>query len=127
MESWTHGLFLGLSLRPHIWRISKEYENIDNKEISADVRNLMDCCGIITTIAVPEESTAIYEPIPGLPVKSSAEVEEMLYMMLPAAIEAVRQHGAKLRKENPGVKTPKKKAGHNESGPGSSGKKHKKS
>jgi yecA family protein len=109
IESWTCGLYLGLSLRPHIWRISKEYENIDSKEISAEIRNMMDCCGIITTIAVPEERAEIYEPIPGLPAKSPAEVEEMLYFMLPAAVEGLRQHGAKLRKENPDTKPPKKK------------------
>jgi uncharacterized protein len=126
IESWTCGLFLGLSLRPHIWRISKEYENIDNKEISADIRNLIDCCGIITTIAVPEEREGIYEPIPGLPAKSPAEVEEMLYFMLPAAVEGLRQHGAKLRKEKQDMKPPTKKVGRNESSSEGSSKKNKK-
>jgi hypothetical protein len=126
MESWTHGLFLGLSLRPHIWRISKEYENIENKEISADIRNMMDCCGAITTIAIPEERVGIYEPIPGLPASSPAEVEEMLYVMLPSAVEGLRQHGAKLRKENPDMKPPTKKTSRNESSPAGSSKKNKK-
>jgi len=89
---------------------------------------MMDCCGIITTIAVPEERAEIYEPIPGMPAKSPAEVEEMLYMMLPAAVEALRQHSAKLRKGNSGIEPPTKKVGRNESGTtGSSGKKYKKS
>lgn len=126
VESWTHGLFLGLSLRPHIWRISKEHENIDSKEISADIRNMMDCRDIVTTIALPEEREGVYEPIPGLPAKSPAEVEEMLYFMLPAAIEGLRQHSVKLRKENPAMKPPTKKTVCNESGTADSSKKNKK-
>lgn len=126
VESWTCGLFLGLSLRPHIWRISKEDENIDSKELSGDIRKVMDCCGIITTIAVPEEREGIYEPIPGLPAKGPEEVMEMLYTMLPAAVEGLRQHGAKLRKENLCVEPPKKKINRKESGPGDSDKKNKK-
>jgi len=126
IESWTCGLFLGLSLRPHIWRISKEHENIDSKELSGDIRKVMDCCGIITTIAIPEEREGIYEPIPGLPAKSPEEVMEMLYIMLPAAVEILRQYGAKLRKENLHVEPPKKKSSRNESSPGDSSKKNKK-
>ncbi len=109
IENWTHGFFLGLSLRPHIWRMSKECESAGNEQISADAQRVIDSYDIITTIALPEERVGIYEPIPGMPAKSPDEVMEMLYIMLPAAVECLRQHGVKLRKENPETKTPKKK------------------
>ena len=127
LESWTRGLFLGLSLRPHIWRISKEYENANNKEISSDMRKMIDSCSIITTIAVPEERVGIYEPIPGLPAKSPDEVMEMLFIMLPAAVEILRQYGVKLRQENTPMEPAKKKIGRKETGSGESGKASKKS
>ncbi|MEQ8254296.1 MAG: YecA family protein [Smithellaceae bacterium] len=127
LESWTRGLFLGLSLRPHIWRISKEYENVNNKEISSDMQKVIDSGSIITTIAVPEERVGIYEPIPGLPAKSPDEVMEMLFIMLPAAVEILRQYGVKLRQENTPMEPAKKKIGRKDTGSGESGKASKKS
>jgi yecA family protein len=127
LESWTRGLFLGLSLRPHIWRISQEYEDANKKEISSDMRKVIDSCSIITTIAVPEERVGIYEPIPGLPAKSPDEVMEMLFIMLPAAVEILRQYGAKLRQENTPMEPAKKKISRKETGSGESGKASKKS
>ncbi len=130
LESWTSGLFRGLSLRPHIWRISKEGESVDvdSKELSGDLRKVKDCCDIVATIAVPEEREGIYEPIPGLPAKSPDEVMEMLYIMLPAAVEILRQFGAKLKKENSNAEPPKQKINRQDSKPkpGDSGKKNKK-
>ncbi|MEN6373799.1 MAG: YecA family protein [Smithella sp.] len=126
IESWTHGLFLGLSLRPHIWRMSKECEGTGNKQISGEAQRVIDSYDIITTIALPEERVGIYEAIPGMPAKSPEEVMEMLYIMLPAAVECLMQHGVRLRKENPETKPPKKKINRKESSPGDSGKKDRK-
>ena len=126
IESWTHGLFLGLSLRPHIWRTSKECESAGNEKISADAQRVIDSYDIITTIALPEERVGIYEAIPGMPAKSSDEVMEMLYIMLPAAVECLKQHGVKLKKENPAAKPPKKKTSRTKTGTDDSVNKNKK-
>lgn len=126
VESWTHGLFLGLSLRPHIWRMSEECKGVDSNKISADIQKVIDSFDIITTIALPEERAGIYEPIPGLPASSPAEVEEMLYIMLPAAVEILKNYGTKLKKEKPAMKPPAKKTGRNELSPAGSGRKNKK-
>lgn len=126
IEDWTRGLFLGLSLRSHIWKMSRECENIENKKIPPDIQKVIDSYDIIATIAVPEERVGIYEPIPGLPARSPEEVMEMLYIMLPAAVETLRQHGAKLKKENQGLKPPVKKTARSKSSPAESGKKNKK-
>lgn len=123
IESWTQGLYLGLSLRPHIWKMSRECECAGNEKISADMQQVIDSYDIITTVALPEERVGIYEAIPGMPAKSPEEVMEMLYIMLPAAVKCLKQHGLKLRKEKPETKPPKKKISRKESSPDDSGKK----
>lgn len=126
IEGWTYGLFLGLSLRPHIWGMSDEYEGIDDEKIPDDIRELIDSCSIITAVALPEEREGIFQPLAGHPAKSPAELEKMLYSLLPIAVESLQQHGAKVRKENPGIEQLTKKIGRNEPCPCGSGKKYKK-
>lgn len=119
IESWTHGLFMGLSLRPHIWRVSEEKEKDYSGKIPPDLKKVKDSYDIIITIALPEERVGIYEPIPGLPQSGPDEILEMLLIMLPAAVEILKNYGAKLKKEKPGAKPAKKKA-NSESGPAES-------
>lgn len=126
IESWTHGLFMGLSLRSHIWRISEEKEKDYSGEIPPDLKKVKDSYDIVVTIALPEERVGIYEPIPGLPQSGPDEILEMLFIMLPAAVEILKNYGTKLKKEKPAMKPPKKKAGRNESGTADSSKKNKK-
>lgn len=126
IESWTHGLFMGLSLRSHIWRISEEKEKDYSGEIPPDLKKVKDSYDIVVTIALPEERVGIYEPIPGLPQSGPDEILEMLFIMLPAAVEILKNYGTKLKKEKPAVKPPKKKTGRNESGTADSSKKNKK-
>jgi uncharacterized protein len=137
IEGWAYGLFLALSLRPDIWGMSEKYEKMDDEEIPDDVMDLIGSCSIITAIALPEEMQEIFETEPGKPPKGSAELDDAfyemqdtLYGMLPLAVETLQQHGAKMRKGNPGLplfeNSPKKKVGRNDPCPCGSGKKYKK-
>ncbi len=126
IEGWTYGLFLGLSLRPHIWGLSEEFEGMDDEAIPDDIQDLINSCSIITAIALPEEMEEIFETEPGQPLKDPAELEEALYAMLPLAVEHLQQHSANLRKLNAGIKTSMNKIGRNDPCPCGSGKKYKK-
>jgi uncharacterized protein len=130
IEGWAYGLFLALSLRPHIWGMSEEYEKMDEEEIPDDIMELIGSCSIITAIAMPEEMEKIFEAESEQPPENLEEMEDELYDMLPAAIENLQQHGAKVREENSGLKQsidiPKKKVGRNDLCPCGSGKKYKK-
>jgi uncharacterized protein len=137
IEGWTYGLFLALSLRLDIWGMSEKYEKMGEEEIPDDVMDLIDSCSIITAIALPEEMQEIIETEPGEPPKDSAEqddafyeMQDALYSMLPLAVENLQQHGAKIRKGNPGLPLfkdmPKEKVGRNDPCPCGSGKKYKK-
>ncbi|MEN6620540.1 MAG: YecA family protein [Smithella sp.] len=124
IEDWTHGFFLGLSLRSHIWQMSEELKKADGGKIPPEIQTIKDSYDIISTIAQPEERVGIYEPIPGLPQSSPDEILEMLFIMLPAAVQILKNYGAKLRKEKSGAKASKKKS--SESGPAASVIKNKK-
>lgn len=117
IESWTHGLFIGLSLRPHIWRVAEDEEKNYSGQIPPDIKKVKDSYDIVITIALPEERVGIYEPIPGLPQSGPEEVLEMLFIMLPAAVEILKNYGTQLKKEKPGTKPAKKKTGTTEAGP----------
>jgi uncharacterized protein len=130
IEGWAYGLFLAISLRPHIWGMSEEYEKMDEEEIPDDVMDLIGSCSIITAIAMPDETEEIFETKPGQQPKDPEELEDALYDMLPMAVENLQKHGAKIRAENtclnpsPGIS--QEKVGRNDPCPCGSGKKYKK-
>ncbi len=130
IEGWAYGLFLALSLRPDIWGMSEKYEEMDEEEIPEDILDLINSCSIITAIAIPEEMEEIFEAKPGQTPGDLEELEDVLYGMLPLAVENLQQHGEKIRKENAGLKSfigiPKQEVGRNDPCPCGSGKKYKK-
>jgi uncharacterized protein len=130
IEGWAYGLFLALSLRPHIWGMSEEYEEMDEEKIPDDVMELISSCSVITAIAMPEEMEELFVPEEGEPRESPEELEDALYDMLPKAVENLQQHGAEIRAENGGLKPsvviPNEKVGRNDLCTCGSGKKYKK-
>lgn len=124
IEGWAYGLFLGLSLRPHIWGMSEEFDG--DKDITDDLQEVIDSCGVITAIALPHEREQLFEPMPGFPAKTPEELEEMLYSMLPLAVKNLQIYGEKLRKASPVMNPYAEKIGRNELCPCGSGKKYKK-
>jgi yecA family protein len=118
IESWTHGLFMGLSLRPHIWQVSEENEKDYSGNTPPDLKKVKDSYDVIMTIALPEERVGIYEPIPGLPQIGPDEILAMLFIMLPAAVEILKNYGTSLKKGSTGAKLHNKKTGSDKSSGG---------
>ncbi|MFO7569788.1 MAG: UPF0149 family protein [Smithellaceae bacterium] len=133
IEGWCYGLFLALSLRPHIWGMSDEYSELDEEDIPEDIHDLIDACGIITAIAMPDEREEMIEAATGAEAESAEELEEMLYSMLPLCVKNLQEHCAKVRRiseemTQSGAPAAIYKAipGHDDPCPCGSGKKYKK-
>ena len=133
IEGWAYGLYLALSLRPHIWGMTKEYAEKRDEEIPEDLQVVIAACCVITAIALPEERENIYKTEPGQQPQTEEEIEDELYDLLPLSVETVQNHGEKLRKEKfPGninkmsCSDTKVKTGRNDLCPCGSGKKYKK-
>ena len=134
IEGWTYGLFLALCLRPHFWGVSDEYADMRDEDFPPGLIDVIDACEVITAVALPEERDEIFETLPGQPQKTDEEIEDILYGMLPACFEIVREHGEKLRSQK--LKDRPKpagdgssfhsKVGRNDACPCGSGKKYKK-
>jgi uncharacterized protein len=99
IEGWTYGLFLALGLRPDIWGLPEEYKDANEEDIPDEIMDVMDSCGIITAIALPEEREEIFQTPPDHPAKNPKELEAMLYDMLPLAVEVLQECSASKRKE----------------------------
>ncbi len=99
IEGWAYGLFLALSLRPHFWGMTEEYENTTDEEISEDMQEVIAACCVIIAVALPEERNNIYEAAPDDPPLTEEEMEADLYGLLPLSVETITRHGEKLRKE----------------------------
>lgn len=131
VEGWAYGLFLALTLRPEIWGITEEYENVNEEESSPELMEVIDACEIITAIALPEKRNEIIGTLPGHPPKSDEEIEEIIYKMLPVCVQIIQAFGEKKRQARPGKHygsdTPySTKTGRNELCPCGSGRKYKK-
>jgi uncharacterized protein len=134
IEGWAYGLYLALSLRRHLWGLSEEIENMDEKDIPADLKEVIDSCAIITAVAMPEERREIILTVPGRQPKSDKELQVMLYGMLPVCVEAVQKYGDQLRRKmfagldetSPDQQRSRVKVGRNDPCPCGSGKKYKK-
>ncbi len=134
IEGWAYGLFLALSLRPQVWGMTEENEDLDEKDLPDDIKPIIDSCSIITAIALPEERNEIFTTLPDHPPQDPEELEAMLYGVLPLVVETLQNHGAKIRKEStgfvPGKASPEEtrtaKTGRNDPCPCGSGKKYKK-
>ncbi|MBN1381313.1 MAG: UPF0149 family protein [Deltaproteobacteria bacterium] len=100
IEDWTYGLFLALSLKPDIWGITEEYEEMNEDDLPEDIADIMDSFSIITAIALPDEREEIIKTVPGQPSKDPEEIEAALYDMLPLVIKVLQDYSANLRKEN---------------------------
>ena len=134
MEGWTYGLYLALTLRPHIWGMSEEYANKTDEEIPEDLQEIISACCVITAIALPEERENIYETEPGQPPQTAEEMEDELYDLLPLSVEAIQKYGeqlqmkkiAEIRIQQSGKISGSGKVGRNDLCPCGSGKKYKK-
>jgi uncharacterized protein len=134
IEGWTYGLFLALSLRPHIWGITEKNEDLDEKDLPDDIQDVIDSCSIIIAIALPDERDEIFTSLPDHPQQNPKEFEATLYSMLPLVVETLQEHGAKIREGGPDLDDvwapPEEKltakAGRNDPCPCGSGKKYKK-
>lgn len=134
IEGWTYGLYCALCLRPHIWGMSEEYEEMEEKDIPEDMLDVIDSCITINAIAIPEDRDELFEPAPGRHPKEPEELEEILYDMLPFCVEILQFHGEQLRMTMfPFASKPESsgqrqtgKTGRNDLCPCGSGKKYKK-
>jgi uncharacterized protein YecA (UPF0149 family) len=134
VEGWAYGLYLALSLRPHLWGMSEEYEDMAESDIPDELRDVIDSCGIIMAVALPEERREILDPAPGHQPKTDHELEVLLYGALPVSVEIVQKYGNQLReKMYPGedgtrayARRQGGKVGRNDPCPCGSGKKYKK-
>lgn len=134
IEGWAYGLYLALSLRPHIWGMTKEYAEKRDEEIPDDLQSVIAACCVITALALPEERENIYETEPGEEPQTEEEIENELYELLPLGVETLLKYGEKLQNQRqakmskssrPDTK-PHIKTGRNDLCPCGSGKKYKK-
>ena len=56
IEEWTNGLYCAMYLRPDIWGMDR-----DEEEISEEEEEILTSCGVIMGIAMPEEIPNIFE------------------------------------------------------------------
>ncbi|PKN68330.1 MAG: hypothetical protein CVU54_15485 [Deltaproteobacteria bacterium HGW-Deltaproteobacteria-12] len=131
VEGWAYGLFLALSLRPHLWEMSEDHTNKNDDAMPEEIKDLINSCCIVTAIAIPEERDGIFEALPGHTNKTDEEMEDILFGMLPVCVDIIREHGQKLHKKMfPGApeqgSRPAGKVGRNELCPCGSGRKYKK-
>ncbi len=134
IEGWAYGLYRALSIRPHIWGMSEEYEDMKEDDIPAALADVIDACITITAIALPEERDEIFGSVAGEKPRDPEELEEAIYNMLPSCVEIIQLYGEKLRGEmNPSASTPASlgyqqtgNPGRNDLCPCGSGKKYKK-
>jgi uncharacterized protein len=120
IRHWAFGLFRAMSLRPETWGLNR-----DESALSEEDRRITDACCVIFGLARPEK-------IPDLFVKPPGAVT--LYGSLPHAVNIIRDHGNRMRREmrEQGiVPVPRgvrqaQKIGRNDPCPCGSGKKHKK-
>ena len=134
IEGWAYGLFIALTLRPHIWGISDEYEEMDVEDIPDDIIDLIEACSIITAIAMPDEMDEMIKADLGTESNDPEKLEAALYGMLPTCVQTLQNHCEKVRTENAtgvnSMKMPagikKAQSGRNDLCPCGSGKKYKK-
>jgi uncharacterized protein len=86
VEGWAYGLFLSLSMRPHLWEMSEEHIEKDDDELSEEIKDLINSCCIVTAVAIPEERDGIFEALPGHENKTDEEIEDILFGMLPVCV-----------------------------------------
>lgn len=99
LEDWAFGLFKALSLRPHHWGMTEEYEDMADEDIPDDIKNVIDACTVLTVIALPGECKMGFDPAPGGEPKTEEEIRDAIYKLLPASVEILRRHGAMLHRQ----------------------------
>ncbi len=100
IEGWAYGLFLALSLRPHIWGISDEYSDVADEDLPEEIADLIDVCSIITAIAIPDELEEMIEASRDPETDDPEALEAALYGMLPSCVEVLQNHCARVRQKN---------------------------
>ena len=83
IEGWAYGLSRALYLRPHIWGMSEEYEDVKTEDIPEDILAVIDACITINAIAMPELLEEFLGTVPDAQAEEPEVFEEKLYNILP--------------------------------------------
>ncbi len=132
ISDWAYGLFLILSQRPEIWGMTDEYRNMPDDEVPNKLKDVIGACVIITGVAFPEQMADIYEDIKDEEGETLEDMEDELYLMLPACVDIIKKYGKSLMKDklpgglNEAAYQKHQKVGRNENCSCGSGKKYKK-
>ncbi len=140
VRQWAFGFFLGTNLRPEVWGLPDEDEDIpeDEGEESEEEQEVAACMAVLMGVAFPDRIAELFEEEPGVEMDQDElkEREAKFFVVLPRAIEvfqgiASEQRDAQRDENRQGATAPiplrrAEKVGRNEPCPCGSGKKYKK-
>lgn len=139
VREWAYGFFQGTNLRPEIWGLPDEDEDIpeDKGDGSEEDQEIAACMAVLMGVAFPDRIAELFEDEPGVEMDQVAlkEREAKFFVMLPRAIEVFqeianerRDAGRQIRRNKLPAPEPFRRAekiGRNEPCPCGSGKKYK--
>ncbi|HSW64505.1 MAG TPA: UPF0149 family protein [Dissulfurispiraceae bacterium] len=135
IEDWTYGFYHAMNLRPEVWGVGDGQANEDD-ESPDEVTDVSSAWGVIMAMAYPERIAEIFdkESFDLKANKDDMEFYVKLLLLLPLAVDVIRNHAAAQPKTFPGgmpfpsrlTQPASSKIGRNDSCPCGSGKKYKK-